>query len=509
MAIRKTVSEKRQDAARARFPQLNTDFDGFLKHLLSDSKIAPEHRTINPTQAAALMSRERTKFYMGPAGCAKTSTGVASVLLRCLFEPGSHGLIARLDYNDLVGTTKRRAEEMLARLPPGVLLDRSKTAPEEWKISPIPYVDGQGRVHDEPSTIHFMGMKDNIGSWDFNCAHLDEADEVGLEQAELITTRLRTMGVAYYDLPIRPTPEDPLARDTRGYYSYMLTFNPPDVTHWLYTAATGMNYKQEKITAPWGELFVPNPRENIRNLPSGYYEDMAKNLSRDQQTRLIKGEWGATFPGQPVYRQFSKSFHGRRGLQYPEGATLFRFWDFGYRHPFCLWAVQSRNGRILFLREEMGENIHIRAWARHIKSMTNRYYPGVETIMDIGDIAVTQEKDTGSALAHLQAEGITMYYQRQSIDMGLTLVRTELERVIEGEAAIQIDIDKCPVTCAALSGGYHMKDVKALPHKDGYYDHGADTFRYGVVGLLNSGNLVTNTVPANISYDPAFDPRRS
>ncbi len=507
MAIRKTASEKRQDAARARYPQLSTDFEGFLKHLLSDSKIAPEHRTINPTQFSAIMSKERTKFYMGPAGCAKTSTGVAGVMLRCLLEPGSHGLIARLDYNDLVGTTKRRAEEMLARLPPGVLLDRSKTAPEEWKIAPIPYMDSQGRVHDEPSTIHFMGMKDNIGSWDFNCAHLDEADEVGLEQAELITTRLRTMGVAYYDLPLKPTPEDPRARDTTGYYSYTLTFNPPDVTHWLYTAATGLNHKQEKVAEPWGELFVPNPRENIRNLPTGYYEDMAKNLSRDQQVRLIKGEWGATFPGQPVYKQFSKSVHGRRGLTYPQGATLFRFWDFGYRHPFCLWAVQSRSGKILVLREEMGENEHIRAFARKIKMLTNRHFPGAQSIVDIGDIAVKQEKDTGSALAHLIAEGITMYFQHQTIESGVEMIRQELERMIEGEPAIQIDTVNCPVLTAGLSGGYHMKENKNEPFKDGYYDHGCDTFRYGVVGMLKAGGLVTAHVNQDFAYDPSQDRR--
>lgn len=508
MTLRKTASEKRQEAARGRFPQLHTDFDGFLKHLLSDSKIAPENRTINPTQAAAIMSKEMVKFYMGPAGCAKTSTGVASVLLRCLFEPGSHGLIARLDYNDLVGTTKKRAEEMLSRLPPGILLDRSKTAPEEWKIAPIPYTDSKGRVHDEPSIIHFMGMKDNIGSWDFNCAHLDEADEVGKEQAELISSRLRTMGVAYYDLPLKPTPEDPLARDTTGYYSYTLTFNPPDVTHWLYTAATGLNHKQEKVEAPWGQLFVPNPRENIRNLPTDYYERMSKTLSRDQQVRLIKGEWGATFPGSPVYRQFSKSMHGKRGLTYPEGATLYRWWDFGYRHPCCIWAVVSRAGHIRVLREEMGENTEIRTFARHIKMMTKKHFPMAEAVIDIGDIAVKQEKDTGSALAHLYAEDITMYYQQQSIEVGVTLIRHELERLIEGEPAIQIDTDHCPILTAALCGGYHMKDNKNEPFKDGYYDHLPDAFRYGVVGVLRSSNLLSSKVPATLAYQPSLDPRR-
>ncbi len=351
-----------------------------------------------------------------------------------------------------------------------------------------------------------MGLKEGLGSYDFNVAAIDEADEVTEFALNQVLTRMRTKSAAFYrDLKPKPNIEDPDAKDTNGYFNVYLSFNPPEKTHWLYTAATGRNHKEQKIKEPQGRLFEPNPKENVRNLPSDYYEKLTAKLPPDQKQRYVDGEWGATFPGTPAVKTFNKTDHCRN-LEFVDGGTLFRFWDFGFRHPFCLWAQVDVAGHLYVLREEMGTDVEITSFARRIKGITAREYPLAERVIDIGDIAVKQKKDTGSTLGKLFKEKITMLYQHQSIDRGLSLLRKEFERKFDGEWSITIDPRYCPVLVSALAGGYHMDEEKgAEPVKDNFYDHAVDTLRYGVVGVLEPANLKTEKPVDSVEYDPDKD----
>ena len=480
--------------------------EDLLKLMLDEEDRPPAKRLINPTQAAVIVSKDFINFYKGPAGCAKTSTGVAAILMRLITEPGSKGLIARQDYNDLKGTTLLRAISMRDRLPPGILLDRDKQSPETWYLSPIPYRRRDGTWDDRPSELRFMGLKEGLGSYDFNVAFLDEADEISDSALNQVITRMRTKSAAFYrDLAPMPTEDDPEARDTRGYFSIYLAFNPPEKTHWLYTACTGRDYQENEVKKPMGRLFEPNPKENVRNLPTNYYQNLIDTLPPDQVERYVNGEWGATFPGTPAIRTFSKAIHCKDNLEFfPEG-TLYRFWDFGYRHPFCLWAQVSVHGRINWLREHMGKDVIVGAFARRVKAITAQHYPDAAKVIDIGDIAVKQRKDTGSALGELWREGIRMMYQSQSIDRGLKLLRRLFSEYIDHEPTMQIDRKNCPIFISALAGGYHMDETGAEPVKDGFYDHPIDTARYGVVGVIEPRNLGTEKMPASAEYDPAYD----
>lgn len=499
--MRKSNRERRADERRERQSAQEMGLEGLLK-LMLDGDRPPEERRINPTQLAVILSKERVQLYKGPAGCAKTSTGIAKILLRCLLEPGSKHLIARHDYNDLTDTTMLRAQEMVDRLPPGTLLDRDKSPPAKWYISPIPWRRRDGKFDDRPSQITFMGLKEAIGSYEFNSAFLDEADEIPVTNARLVNTRMRNKGAWYNELPLLPNGE----ADTTGYYSMLCAFNPPDTSHWLYTAATGLDQQGRKVDgAPWAALFEPNPAENVRNLPTGYYDILTKQLPEDMRKRLVDGEWGSTFPGQPVYRQFRKTLHVTDGLEYEPSGTLFRFWDFGYRHPCVIWVQVDWEGRMFILRELMGTDIEVTAFARLVKSQTGRHFPGADRITDIGDIAVKQRKDTGSALGVLWKEGIQLQFQHQGIDRGMRLLRKQFELLLDGKPAIQIERKTCPILIAALSGGYHFKENGTEPFKDGYYDHLPDALRYGVVGVLEPKDLQTAEAPTSVEYDPQQD----
>lgn len=479
--MRKSQLEKLREAKKQQHKQVETDLEGLLRILVGGP--------LNPTQKQFIYDAERIKAYMGPAGCAKTSTLAAAGFIRALLQPGSKGFVSRNDYNDLMDTTKLRMEEMLAKLPKGILLDRDKSPPEKWWIRPIAVRLPDGTLDDTPSQITFMGLKDDIVGVEANWWLIDEANEVDEVRIHQVNARLRHRG---------------------GNYSIMMAFNPPDKHHWLYTAATGRDFQDRSVKPVWVKLYRPNPRENLQNLPTDYYDVLAAQLPDDQKQRFVDGEWGSTFEGQPVYREFKYDWHTKRDLIYDPQLPLFRFWDFGYNRPYCGWAQIDFNGRILILAEAQGDKIEIKPWAERCKALTQTHFPRPINIIDFGDPAVRQKKDTGSALEHLHSAGITMRYRTDlNFDASIRLVRQRLTTVIDGEPALQFARRGVPLLISALRGGYHLNDDGTKPFKDGYYDHSADAFRYLIGNLFHgAGESTTNissTIPATIEYDPRYD----
>lgn len=467
---------------------METDLGGLLKLMVAGDKPV-EERSLNPTQEAFIYSPIRNKAYMGPAGCAKTTTGVAAIVLRAIMQPGTKYMIFRHDYNDLKGTTLERFEEVIGRLPQGMILDRDKSPPAKYVLNAIPQKivapDGSFKMDERPSTVQFFGAKSGWGSYDWNAAFGDEADECEEKRVDELQGRLRTPG---------------------GGYSVMLSFNPPDKTHWLYTKCTGRDFEDKIVKPAAFKLFTPVPTENEHNLPPGYYAEMLASMPDDMAARLVYNKWGQVFPGDPVYRQFSKQMHVVDNFDYVEGRTLFRFWDFGYQRPACLWCMIDVEGRLWVFMDLLGKQQEIGAFGRQVNKLTAEFCKGVERIEDYGDPAVKQKKDTGQSLAVIKREcGITIRYKHTPFDISLNEVRKRFETLIEKKPAIQI-ARRCRMLIASLGGGYHLKDDGVTPKKDGVYDHLPDCLRYGIwntlVGRQYSG---TEEIPSDLSYDPNYD----
>lgn len=433
---------------------------------------------LNPTQALFFHDAERYTAYKGPAGCGKSVIGLIAGLSRALWIPGSVGVVAQHDYNHLLSSTYQTFQRIIGRLPEGTILDRDKSPPMKIQINPI----GGG----EPSTIIFMGLKENLGGYEFNWAFLDEADKIDEMAVRLVDGRLRYPG---------------------GGYKLMMAFNPPDKHHWLYTACTGRDYQERRVKTPWLKLYEPAPDENSKNLPADYYANLRKSYTSDMVQRLVDGEWGSTFEGSPVYREFNKKFHVQQDLlgKFSPYKPLFRFWDFGYSHPYCCWAQMDWEGRLLVMYEKLGENIEATAFARLCKTITTENFPGAKEIVDFGDPAVAQQKDTGRTLSEFAKEGILIRYRNSHIEEGVQCIRQNLEKMNGGEALIQFDQKYVPILIGALSGGYHLDKKGLKPVKDGFYDHAADAFRYGMIHVFNNSRANLHLIPRSIEYDPTKD----
>jgi hypothetical protein len=478
--MRKSLFEKMKEAKKRNDVQLQLQgIDDLYKHLLGGPML--------PTQQRFIYGSEYCRGYKGPAGCAKTSTLAAFGWGRALLVPGSKVFVSRNNYNDLMDTTLGDMIAMLDKLPKDILLDRDKSPPMKWWIKPI-YVDG---TPDEltVSQFTFLGLSDDLGSLKATVWLVDEAHEVEETRAREVLSRLRAPGVPRED------------------YCGAFVFNPPAKTHWLYTACTGKDHQGNRIADPWMALYEPQPNENVKNLREGYYDDLARTLSKEQKQRLVDGEWGSNFPGQPVYREFQTHIHVKSGLKYNPYAPLFRFWDFGYNRPVCIWAQVTPFGHLRVLRELVGHMQEIEPFSKAVATVTEIHFPGAADIRDYGDPAVRQHKDTGSTLNKLYAAGIQILYRDSGVDEGISLIRDLLQRIVNGEPMLQFDSSGCPVLIDAFKGGYHLdKKLGEKPVKDGFYEHPADAFRYGVINLF--GSMMTRRPHwakddvGNLAYDP-------
>lgn len=506
--MRKSIREKLADIKRGRASGEVLTFEGLFEKLLDDRGRPPDQRKANPTQIKFRDDQSFWKGYMGPKGCSKTSTIVASGIMRGLVAPGSKGFIARNDYNDLETTTGRRFMEMIGRLPEGALLDRNLKPPAEFYIQGFPTLSPEGDILDDtPFKVNYIGVEaiEAGGSLEFNWGIVDEMDECEEENIRIMSGWMRNIG---------------------GDYSLSGAWNPTDMFHWIYTACTGMDHEQRSITEPWIKLFTPEPLENLRNLPPDYYENQAKSMTEDQKIRYIQGKWGGSFKGRPVVPEFkmmvgTTPWHGRPGLmkRYDKWAPVFRFLDFGYRHPCCHWSYMDWQGRLMTVREFMGSDMEIGTFIDTCTAKERQWFPeqhlkGRGGFINYGDPAARQQKDTGSTLQVLTERGWNLLYKITTIDDGIQSVRINMNKTVDGEPLLQIDSEHCPILCAALRGGYHRDEKTGhRPVKDGFYDHAVDDYRYGITnlyGLVDSTAIVAN-LPRSLEYNPEHDPhgRRS
>lgn len=408
-----------------------------------------------PTQWEFICDPSEAKYYMGRAGAAKTSTIICAMLLRALLQPGFKGFIIRQHYNSMFNTVIERAQEMLERVSPHLLLERNKAPPMRWTL--------RTAISDEVSYLTFSGMAELPKGFSCHAIAVDEADECEEGAINALRMRMREPGA----------------------HALMLASNPPDTTHWLYTAATGKDHKDKKIAEPWLTLFSPKDGENYTHLPKDYYEKYSKGMPEDLRQRFIKGEWGSVFPNAPVYREFSGSLHVVDKLPHNPAWPVLRFRDFGYRSPCCLFGqLDEDSGALNMLEEIQGEKEEVKAFESRVQALSNRLFPGASFI-DFGDPAVDQHKDTGSTLKQLSDMGVNVNFIRSDLDEGIRIVRAVMERIVQGRPQLLLKRTGCPILIRALRGGYGTND-QGKPIKDGYYDHTADALRYGIINIFNA-----------------------
>jgi Terminase large subunit, T4likevirus-type, N-terminal len=481
--LRKSKIEKWQEQHRAAFDDAHLSSIEDLIKLMADGARPKAERQINPAQLDYINSDARYKMFMGPAGSGKSVAGVLDIVLRALLFPGSKWFIARRDYNDLKDTTLRTFNRILEKLPADVMMGRQKEPPMKVLLRPI--LAPASDIPMVPSEITFMGLSDQIRGYEFCGGFIDEVDEVERVYVEELKGRMRYV---------------PWAGFPENAYSMGMACNPPAKAHWLYTAATGKDSNDERVQEPWIKTFRPAPKDNQRNLRAGYYEDMMASMPEELRQRLVDGEWGSVFPGDPVVRQFNRKLHVDPDIKW-RGRTAYRFWDFGYNHPCTLLSQISKRGHVEIVAECMGTRVEAKQFVPEVAKLTNTFAEGALDTEDYGDPAVKQHKDTGSALAVFADAGIRMRFKHTPFDLSMKLLRSRFELMLDGKPAITIH-PRCRILIEALGGGYHFKSDGVTPFKDNYYDHLPDALRYGIWNIFGTSltSADADQLPSSVAY---------
>ena len=280
-----------------------------------------------------------------------------------------------------------------------------------------------------------------------------------------------------WEMYLRPTLSDKKGR--------MIAISTPDGFGYFYKL-----FQQGQNEPNWYSFNSPS-WENHHAFPKGFDDrdliEARKTLSKE----IYEQEYGAKFTalsGQ-VYSDFDRNYNVG-DYRYIPGQPTFMTIDFGYRMPAVLWFQvirDEKNIEHIYVIDEIihKENIKTAELADMVKK---RKYHLVQVFGDPAGYQVQSSVGKGEAEIFYSLTGHRIYALRdkssRSIASGISHVRNFI-RSKDGERRLHIS-KRCTGIIQDLESYRYPEsregaDLKELPLKDGYHDHGCDALRYGII----------------------------
>lgn len=216
--------------------------------------------------------------------------------------------------------------------------------------------------------------------------------------------------------------------------------------------------------------------------------------------------------GRRVFPMFKMETHVGKFSPIPN-VPIWRFWDFGWHHPACVFAQVNGDGALYILEEMLGEDMTIEAFGREVLDFGQKRFLG-HSYRDAGDPAGAQRNDKSkhSSIDILRHEfGIRVQSRKLLQSKGLGLMRA-LMLPAPGTGNGLYDkngdpippvyrffvSDRCEDIIDGCMGGYRLKEDSDDPEKDGYYDHIFDAIRYGCQVIFD--HVTARVIQAPVIY---------
>ena len=217
-----------------------------------------------------------------------------------------------------------------------------------------------------------------------------------------------------------------------------------------------------------------------------WYQAQCKRMSEDEIARELDINYSLSVRNR-VFGEFTQEH--QRALTWNELRPVIRVWDFGYHCPACVWMQIDEKGRVLVLRECVGEREPLKQFALRVKELTDIYFPQAR-LQDICDPAGSQRSDKSddTSIEVLHGLGIVPSYQRSRISDGIERIRHLLSEEREGLPALLVDSEACPLTVEAFQSGYRYREGSSRetePVQEHPYEDVMDCVRYGVMAKAN------------------------
>lgn len=463
-------------------------------------------RIYKPSNTGALFGADETfvQLVMGAYGSGKSTMCIQKIVDRACKMPKwsnnrrkSKWLIIRNTSGELQSTTLQTWLTWFGEL--GVIKKRQKPLLTYEHI----FNDGEGIIELELVFIALDRDEDirKLKSIEATGAYINELSEV--PQAVLH----HLIGRVNHRYPSRAFCSEP-------YWSGIICdTNPPDEDHWIYKDFELNPTENYKIFhQPSGLLLnddgslqrdeenncIANPKaDNYENLSPDYYVKLAEKRSDGFIKVYCIGKYGLVESGKRVYPEYNDDIHSVAKLEALQGIPINLCWDFGLT-PACIVFQVSPRGRILILKEYLAEDMGIRTFAQNV------VLPALQTDFIYNTIGASEADPAGmasdgiveelSCIGELCSLGInTNAAHTNDPSVRISCVRYFLNTMIDGQPALQLNRESCPVLRKGFINGYHFKRLSISgderfqdkPNKN-KFSHPHDALQYGLMKFASN-----------------------
>lgn len=284
--------------------------------------------------------------------------------------------------------------------------------------------------------------------------------------------------------------------------------NPPDEDHWIYKDFENNASPNYKIFhQPSGLLenadgsfqkdkygnYIQNPEcDNYANLAKDYYEKLAEKRTEGFIKVYCGGKYGIVESGKRVYPEYNADIHSVPRLEAIQGLPIHLGFDFGLT-PACIVIQITPRGQVRVLKEYVAEDMGIRTFAKNV------VLPSLPVDFVYNKIGESEGDPAGligdaimeelSCIGELNALGIkTNAASTNDPDVRISSVRYFLNSMIDGQPAIVVSREGCPVLHKGFVNGYHFKRLsisgeerfQEKPNKN-RFSHPHDALQYIVM----------------------------
>lgn len=220
-------------------------------------------------------------------------------------------------------------------------------------------------------------------------------------------------------------------------------------------------------------------------------KDWEKEARRGLSDNRWKQEYEVDFDvlADRVYDEFDADLHVlKRNFRWQDGSGMtFRGIDFGYRHPYVIWAQLLVDGTLIVFDEWEGFDATVDELADAVERIDAKHGITEKAVAWTAcDPAGAAASDAGiSSVERLKRRGFKLVWRNSQILTGVELVKSMLK-----DAAGRVRLKFSPNAERTLGHLRHYRwdKASAMPDKDNIHDHAMDTLRYLVINLSTKSN---------------------
>ncbi len=428
---------------------------------------------------------KRIRGVMGPFGSGKSSAMLWEIIRKAQEQkPGKDGIrrtrwaVVRNTFPQLNDTT---IKTVLDWLPP-IIFGNHRSAAHDYTITGFQGVEIEllFRALDKPEHVSNLLSLELTGVW------VNEAREVPKAIIDALDGRIDRY----------PSNKD----GGRTWTGMIMDTNPPDDESWwhkmfetdkpsnceIFKQPSGLDPNAENICAP-GKTPDDYPEGRKPGLTCDYYTNMMIGKDKTYVDVYIKGQYGYTKEGKPVYEScYNDTLHMAPNTLKPiHGKELIVSFDFGLT-PSAIIGQITPKGFLNIYDELISEGMGIKQFVRNIvKPLLNIKYSGFSVVVT-GDPAGNQRAQTDEKTCFdiLREEGFRVIpAESNDLVARIGAVESFLVRLTDGKPTFQLD-PGIKVVRKGFNSGYCYRRIQGAgeryteePMKNAY-SHPHDALQY-------------------------------